>query len=63
VSLAPAEADLSTTINGLSSAYLGGTAWAELLMSSEVQQHRPGAVASADLLFASRPLPRCGTFF
>lgn len=63
VSLAPAEADLSTTINGLSAAYLGGTAWAELLMSSEVQQHRDGAVASADLLFASRPLPRCGTFF
>ena len=63
VTLTAADADLSTTINGLSAAYLGGTSWAELLMSSQVQQRRSGAIATADLLLASRPLPRCGTFF
>ena len=63
VSLTPAEADLATTINGLSAAYLGGTAWSDLHVCSQVLQQHPGAVATADLLFASRPLPRCGTFF
>jgi len=56
-------ADLVTTINGASAAYLGGTAWHDLWVGGVVQQQRSGAVADADLLFASRPLPRCGTFF
>lgn len=63
VSLAPEAADLATTINGISAAYLGGTAWSDLLACSQVRQQTPGAVVTADLLFASRPLPRCGTFF
>ncbi len=57
------KADLVTTINGLSAAYLGGTAWHDLWVGSVVQQERSGALAEADMLFASRPLPRCGTFF
>lgn len=63
-STVPAEkADLVTTINGVSAAYLGGTAWRDLWVAGVVQQHRAGALAAADLLFASRPLPRCGSFF
>ncbi len=57
------KADLDTTINGLSAAYLGGTAWHDLWVGGVVQQRRSGALADADVLFASRPLPRCGTFF
>ncbi len=56
-------ADLVTTINGVSAAYLGGTAWHDLWVGGVVQEQRSGAVAEADVLFASRPLPRCGTFF
>jgi len=56
-------ADLTTTINGISAAYLGGTSWHELWAAGVVQQGRLGAVAEADVLFASRPLPRCGTFY
>lgn len=59
----PDKADLVTTINGISAAYLGGTAWHDLWVAGVVQQQRSGALAEADLLFASRPLPRCGSFF
>lgn len=61
--LAPDAADLVTTINGLSAAYLGGTAWHDLWVAGAVREQRAGAVATADLLFVSRPLPRCGSFF
>ena len=57
------KADLATTINGVSAAYLGGTAWRDLWVGGVVQQQREGSLAEADQLFASRPLPRCGTFF
>ena len=57
------KADLVTTINGVSAAYMGGTAWHDLWVAGVVKQQRTGALAAADLLFASRPLPRCGTFF
>lgn len=57
------DADLVTTINGVSAAYLGGTAWRDLWVGGVVHQQRDGAVSDADVLFASRPLPRCGTFF
>ncbi len=56
-------ADLVTTINGVSAAYMGGTAWHDLWVAGVVHQRRDGAVADADVLFASHPLPRCGTFF
>lgn len=57
------KADLVTTINGVSAAYMGGTAWHDLWVGGAVQQQRAGALAVADVLFASRPLPRCGSFF
>lgn len=56
-------ADLSTTINGISAAYMGGTAWSDLLAGGQVSATTDGAIATADLLFASRPLPRSGSFF
>ena len=56
-------ADLSTTITGVSAAYLGGTAWWDLWVGGAVEQRRHGAVADADTLFASHPMPRCGSFF
>lgn len=57
------DADLATTINGISAAYLGGTAWWDIAVSGRVEQRRAGAIAEADTLFASHPLPRCGSFF
>jgi len=60
----PADAAaLTSGISGISAAYLGGTAWHDLLVAGQVHEQRPGAVALADVLFASRPLPRCGSFF
>jgi predicted acetyltransferase len=56
-------ADLTASIADLSAAYLGGTSWWGLVASGAVHATSPEAVAIADTLFASRPLPFCGTFF
>lgn len=61
--VAPATADLVTDVGGLSAAYMGGTAWYELAIAGRVVEQTAGAVAAADGLFASRPLPRCGSHF
>lgn len=64
VATAPTDdADLATTITGVSAAYLGGTAWWDLWVAGAVEQRRVGAIAEADTLFASHPLPRSGSFF
>jgi predicted acetyltransferase len=55
--------DLTVAIETLSAAYLGGPSWATLAGAGEVEVRTPPAIASADALFASRPLPFCGTFF
>jgi hypothetical protein len=47
----------------LSSVYLGGTSWAAVAATGAVDERRAGSVATADHLFASRPLPFCGSFF
>lgn len=60
---AGATADLATAINGISAAYLGGVTWGELQAAGVVHEHMKGAVATADVLFAARPMPRCGSFF
>lgn len=54
---------LATGIAGLSMAYLGGPSWTEAAAIGLVEVHDPGALEAADTLFASRPLPFCGTFF
>jgi predicted acetyltransferase len=63
LSASAATVDLVTDVNGLAAAYMGGTAWYELAFAGKVSEHVPGAVAVADALFASRPLPRCGSFY
>ncbi|MGW4717241.1 sterol carrier protein domain-containing protein [Nocardia sp. NPDC004260] len=55
--------DLTTGISDLAAAYLGGTTWRELAFAGRVDEHRPGAVAVADALFATDSLPLSGTFF
>lgn len=55
--------DLSVAIGPLSAAYLGGTPWWSLAGTGAVDVDDPAAIAVADALFASRPLPFCGSFF
>ena len=57
------EPDLTVGIETISAAYLGGTSWNELAAAGRVRGRRPDAVADADLLFAHRPVPFCGSFF
>jgi predicted acetyltransferase len=56
-------AQLRGRIDALSAAYLGGTSWHALAATGRVHATDPAAVALADTLFASRPLPCCGSFF
>ena len=56
-------AQLRVGIAALSAAYLGGTSWHALAATGRVHSSEPAAVALADTLFASRPLPFCGSFF
>ncbi|MGW4282119.1 hypothetical protein [Nocardia sp. NPDC004750] len=39
---------------------MGGTTWRELAFAGRVDEHRPGAVAVADALFAVDSLPFSG---
>jgi predicted acetyltransferase len=55
--------DLSVGIETISAVYLGGPSWAALAVVDDVEVTNPGAIATADTLFASRPLPWGGTFF
>ncbi|MGD0242323.1 MAG: sterol carrier protein domain-containing protein [Streptosporangiaceae bacterium] len=56
-------ADLSLGVAALASAYLGGTRFSALAQSGRVTQHRPGALAAADRLFATPRAPFAGTSF
>ncbi len=55
--------DLATDISALSAAYLGGTGWHTLASAGRIEVRNDKAVAVADNLFASRPLPFSGSFF
>ncbi|HWC66548.1 MAG TPA: GNAT family N-acetyltransferase [Acidimicrobiales bacterium] len=55
--------ELRLDVSTLAACYLGGTSFAELAAGGRIEEVRRGAVARADTLFASRPLPWCGTFF
>jgi predicted acetyltransferase len=57
------EPDLTGDVAGVSAAYLGGTSWKALVATGRVTERSPGAASIADDLFASVPLPFCGTFF
>lgn len=56
-------AHLVTDIAGLSTVYLGGPTWSEAAAIGLVETRHADALDVADALFASRPLPWCGTFF
>ena len=56
-------AQLRSGVAALSAAYLGGTSWYSLAATGCVEVVDRAAVAVADALFASRPLPFCGSFF
>ncbi|NKY33443.1 GNAT family N-acetyltransferase [Nocardia speluncae] len=58
-----APADLSTDIATLGAAYLGGTSWRHMALAGRVTEHRPGAAAVADALFAVQDHPFSGTYF
>jgi hypothetical protein len=46
-----------------STAWLGGVRWTELAAAGLVQERTPGALATADAMFASTPLPHGYTWF
>jgi predicted acetyltransferase len=56
-------ADISTDVAGLSAAYLGGVRWSALGRGGRAAEHRPGALAAADRLFATLAEPFAGTAF
>jgi predicted acetyltransferase len=58
-----APADLTVDIAALGAAYFGATSWFELAATPSVEVVDRAAIARADRIFQSRPLPRCGSFF
>ncbi|MGY2123630.1 GNAT family N-acetyltransferase [Nocardia gipuzkoensis] len=56
-------AEVTVGVADLAAVYLGGTTWRALAFAGRVDEHRPGAVAAADALFATDGLPFSGTFF
>jgi len=57
------ESDLAVGISTLSAVYMGGIAWHTLAATGSVAVRTEHAIAIADNLFASRPLPFSGSFF
>jgi predicted acetyltransferase len=57
-----ADADITTTVDALGSAYLGGVRWTTLAGAGRVSG-TPEALQRADAMFASTPLPFCNTGF
>ena len=57
-----ASADVITDIVGLSAAFLGGTSWHSIAAMGRASGD-PERIRVADHLFASTPLPFCGSFF
>jgi len=57
------DADLACGVSALSAAWLGGVRWTTLARAGLVEERRAGALARADALFASDPLPYPFTWF
>ena len=55
--------DLSCSRSALGALLLGGNSWATLTEAGEVDEHASGAVARADAMFATAPLPATLTWF
>jgi predicted acetyltransferase len=58
-----AAADIECDVSAVSAAWLGGVRWSELAAAGRVVEHRSGALAAADAMFASSPLPHACTWF
>lgn len=58
-----ASADLTLGASELGSIYLGGVAPSALAGAGRIDEHAPGALARADLLFGVDQQPYCGTMF
>jgi predicted acetyltransferase len=56
-------ADISLGVAALGAAYLGGTRFTALAPAGRATEHRPGALAEADALFATPRAPFAGTGF
>jgi predicted acetyltransferase len=56
-------ADLSLGVDALGSIYLGGVSLRTLAAAGRVDEHRVGAVATADTMFRSAVTPWCTTWF
>jgi hypothetical protein len=55
--------DLTIDAAALGAAYLGGTRLRDAVLAQGWDEHRPGALADADALLATRDAPWCSTFF
>jgi predicted acetyltransferase len=58
-----ARPDLTVPVAALGAAYLGGVAWSRLMAAGLVEEHQPGALALADLMFMTPRAPLCTTYF
>jgi len=56
-------ADLTLDVAALAAAYLGGTRLRDAVLARGADEHRSGALAEADALFAAADPPWCSTFF
>lgn len=55
--------DVSLSVDDLGTCSLGGGSFRRLVRAGRVVEHHPGAVARADAMFASDPLPWCWVRF
>jgi predicted acetyltransferase len=55
--------DLTLAVGALSAAYLGGSRLRDAVQMAGAEEHRPGALAEADALFATLDEPTCLTYF
>ena len=58
-----AQPDLTIDGSALGAAYLGGTRLRDAVLARGFDEHRAGALAEADALFATDPGPWTSTFF
>jgi predicted acetyltransferase len=55
--------ELTLSAGALGAAYLGGTRLSQAVLAGGFDEHRPGALAEADRLFATLDPPWCSSFF
>jgi predicted acetyltransferase len=63
VAATSASPDLVWGVHALSTVWLGGERWSTLAAAGWIEERTPGALATADSMFASKPLPFPFTWF